>query len=48
MASRDIAKQLEISHRTVEVHRSHIVKKTGTTNLHHLFRIATTANIKIE
>lgn len=48
MASRDIARKLNISHRTVEVHRSHIVKKTGTANLHQLFRMTTTPQIKLD
>lgn len=48
LATRDIAQQLGISHRTVEVHRSHIVKKTGTENLFHFYRIVTSAKLKIE
>jgi len=37
--NKDIARQLGISHRTVETHRSHILQKTGTGNLLELARL---------
>lgn len=33
LTSKEIARQLDLSYRTVEVHRSHIFKKLGVTNL---------------
>lgn len=39
-ANKSIAKQLAISHRTVEIHRSHILQKTGAANMLELSRIA--------
>ena len=33
LSNKDIARRLSISHRTVEVHRSHILSKTGAGNL---------------
>lgn len=38
--SKEIAQHLEISHRTVEIHRAHILQKTGASNLLELARIA--------
>ncbi len=38
--SKAIAKQLGISHRTVELHRSRVMQKTGAANLIELARIA--------
>jgi DNA-binding NarL/FixJ family response regulator len=38
-SSKEIALRLAISFRTVEVHRAHIMKKTGTSNLIELARI---------
>lgn len=38
--SKEIARQLEISYRTVESHRAHILRKTGAANLIELARIA--------
>jgi len=37
--NKEIARQLGISHRTVEIHRARILKKTGTTNLLELARL---------
>lgn len=38
--NKEIARRLEISHRTVEIHKSKIMHKTGATNLLDLARIA--------
>ena len=38
--SKEIARQLSISYRTVESHRAHILRKTGASNLIELARIA--------
>ena len=38
--SKEIARQLDISYRTVESHRAHILRKTGASNLIELARIA--------
>ena len=38
-ANKDIARILQISHRTVEVHRSHILAKTGATSMLELAHI---------
>jgi len=38
-SSKEIAQQLDISHRTVEVHRAHIMQKTGSSNLIELARM---------
>ena len=38
--SKEIAQRLEISFRTVEIHRAHIMQKTGASNLLELARIA--------
>lgn len=35
-----IARQLGISHRTVELHRSHILQKTGAANMLELAQLA--------
>lgn len=40
LSCKDIALKLALSHRTVELHRSHICHKTGTDNLGELFRHA--------
>ncbi|MGC2456471.1 MAG: LuxR C-terminal-related transcriptional regulator, partial [Gallionellaceae bacterium] len=40
--SKEIAQRLEISFRTVEIHRAHIMQKTGAANLLELARIAAT------
>ncbi len=37
--SKEIAQRLDISYRTVEIHRAHIMQKTGTTNMLELARI---------
>lgn len=38
--NKEIARRLGISHRTVEIHRTHILRKTGAANLLELVRIA--------
>lgn len=40
LSCKDIALKLSLSHRTIELHRSHICSKTGTENLGELFRQA--------
>lgn len=42
-SSKDIARQLAISHRTVEIHRAHIMRKTGSATLVELAAIARAA-----
>jgi len=39
--SKEIAQQLDISYRTVEIHRAHVMQKTGASNTLELARIAT-------
>ena len=39
-SNKNIAKQLGISYRTVEIHRSHILQKTGTANMLELAQLA--------
>jgi DNA-binding CsgD family transcriptional regulator len=39
-SSKDIARRLAISHRTVEIHRAHIMRKTGSATLVELAAIA--------
>jgi FixJ family two-component response regulator len=39
-SSKQIAQDLGISHRTVEIHRTRVMQKTGAANLMELFRIA--------
>jgi FixJ family two-component response regulator len=39
-ANKEIARELGISHRTVEVHRARVMQKTGVTNLVELSRLA--------
>jgi len=41
---KEIARQLDISHRTVEIHRAHVMEKTGAANLAELARIYWIAN----
>lgn len=38
-ANKEIARQLGISHRTVEIHRSHVLEKTGATSMLELARM---------
>jgi FixJ family two-component response regulator len=40
LANKEIARNLGISHRTVEVHRARVMQKTGATNLVELSRLA--------
>lgn len=40
LCNKEIAKRLGISHRTVEIHKAHVMKKTGAANLIELTRIA--------
>jgi FixJ family two-component response regulator len=42
--SKEIAQRLEISYRTVEIHRAHVMQKTGASNLLELARIAGAIN----
>ena len=44
--NKEIARQLGISHRTVEVHRARIFTKTGTTNLLELARMYEACNLQ--
>lgn len=41
---KEIARQLDISHRTVEIHRAHVMEKTGAANLADLARMYWIAN----
>jgi FixJ family two-component response regulator len=47
-ANKVIAKQLGISHRTVEVHRSRILRKTGAGNLLELAQLAVDRDLELE
>ena len=47
-ANKTIAKQLGISYRTVEIHRSHILQKTGSANMLELAQLASTCGLSIE
>lgn len=42
LTNKEIAQRLGISHRTVEIHRTHVMQKTGASNLLELARIADT------
>ncbi|MEO6975975.1 MAG: response regulator [Gallionella sp.] len=44
-ASKEIAKNLGISHRTVEIHRAHVLQKTGASNILELAYIAGTLEL---
>jgi FixJ family two-component response regulator len=46
LANKEIARHLNISYRTVEIHRARILKKTGATNLLELARICQACGIK--
>lgn len=48
LTSKEIARQLDLSYRTVEVHRSHIFKKLGVTNLVGLIEILLKEKEKLE
>jgi FixJ family two-component response regulator len=43
LTSKEIARRLGISHRTVDIHRSHVMAKSGASNLLELARMAETA-----
>lgn len=43
--NKEIARRLGISHRTVEIHRAHILRKTGAANLLDLARLAAGATL---
>jgi two-component system response regulator FixJ len=43
-SNKEIARQLSISYRTVEIHRARILKKTGTTNPLELARLCEASN----
>lgn len=45
--NKEIARALGISHRTVEIHKSRIMHKTGASNLLDLARIATAAQVTV-
>lgn len=45
LAHKEIARLLGISHRTVEIHKAHVMKKTGAASLMELARIAREAGI---
>ena len=42
--SKEIAQSLNISYRTVEIHRAHVMHKTGASNLLELARVAAGVN----
>ncbi len=46
-SNKEIARQLGISHRTVEIHRGRILKKTGATNLLELARLCEACRLPI-
>jgi FixJ family two-component response regulator len=43
--SKEIAQYFAISHRTVEVHRAHVMRKTGASSIPELVRIARSAGV---
>ncbi|MGZ8157798.1 MAG: response regulator transcription factor [Methylobacter sp.] len=45
-SNKEIARQLDISHRTVEIHRSRIFNKTGVTNLLELSRLCEACQVQ--
>ena len=45
--NKEIGRQLGISHRTVEIHKARIMRKTGATNLLDLARIAQEGGIAL-
>jgi FixJ family two-component response regulator len=44
LSNKEIAKQLGLSHRTVETHRTHLMYKMGATGLAELITMATHCN----
>lgn len=46
-ANKEIARRLGISYRTVEIHRSHILQKTGATNMLELARLAASCGLPV-
>lgn len=47
-ANKEIARELGISHRTVELHRSHILEKTGVTSVLELARLAADCGLAVK
>lgn len=48
LTNKAIAKELGISYRTVEIHRSHILQKTGTANMLELAQLAASCGLVLE
>lgn len=46
LTSKEIAQRLGISYRTVEIHRAHVMQKTGAANLLELARIASALELR--
>jgi FixJ family two-component response regulator len=46
--NKEIARQLDISHRTVEIHRAQILKKTAVANLMELVRLYESCQLQLE
>lgn len=46
LANKEIARQLGISHRTVEIHKARVMRKTGATSLLELARIAEAGGLR--
>lgn len=46
-ANKEIARRLGISHRTVEIHRSHILQKTGVANMLELAQLAASCGLPV-
>jgi FixJ family two-component response regulator len=44
--SKEIAQRLDISYRTVEIHRAHVMQKTGASNMLELARMTTHQSIQ--
>ncbi|WP_301275803.1 response regulator transcription factor [Dechloromonas sp.] len=45
LSNKEVAKHLGISHRTVEIHKAHLMKKLGASTLVDLLRIARDADL---
>jgi len=48
LSNKQIAKQLSLSPRTIEVHRAHLMEKTGAESLSHLVRLSVLAGLDPE